>query len=61
MAGWLCQCNGQELGQTLADGEGQRGLVCCILWDCKESDTTAQLNNNKNSIERFNSRLGKTE
>ena len=50
MAGWLRQCNGQELGQTLADGEGQRGLMCCILWGCRESDTMAQLNN-KNSIE----------
>ena len=30
MAGWLHQFNGHELGQTLADGEGQRSLVCCI-------------------------------
>ena len=22
------------------------GLVCCSSWGCKESDTTAQLNNN---------------
>ena len=36
-----------ELGQTLGDGEGQGGLVCCSPWDCKKSDTTGQLNNNK--------------
>ena len=29
MAGWHHQCNGHELGQTLGDGEGQRGLACC--------------------------------
>ena len=28
--------NGHELGQTLGDGEGQRGLVCCSPWGCKE-------------------------
>ena len=36
-----------ELGQTLGDGEGQGGLVCCSPWGHKESDTTRQLNNNK--------------
>ena len=25
--------NGHELGQTLGDGEEQRGLVCCSPWD----------------------------
>ena len=39
---------GQEFEQTLADGEGQRSLVCFIPWSCKESDTTEQLNNNNN-------------
>jgi len=39
MAGWSC-CNGHELGQTLEDGEGQGGLVCCSPRHCKESDTT---------------------
>ena len=29
-----------ELGQTLGDGEGQGGLVCCSSWGHKESDTT---------------------
>ena len=29
MAGWHGLCNGHELGQTLGDGKGQRGLECC--------------------------------
>ena len=40
MAGWHLQCDGHELGQTSGDGEGQRGLVCCIPWGQKESDMT---------------------
>ena len=32
MAGRHHQCNGHELGQTLGDGEKQRGLVCCSPW-----------------------------
>ena len=32
MAGWHHQCNGHELGQTSADGEGQGGLACCRPW-----------------------------
>lgn len=31
---------GHELGQTSADGEGQRSLVHCSLWGREESDTT---------------------
>ena len=38
--------NGHELGQTLGDGEGQRGLVCCGPWGHKELDMIWQLNNN---------------
>ena len=38
---------GHELGKTLGDGEGQGGLACCSPWDCKESDTTWRLKNNK--------------
>ena len=45
MAGWHHQCNPHELGQTLRDGEGQRGLKCCSPWSCKESDMTGRLNN----------------
>ena len=33
--------NGHELGQTMGDGEGQRGLVCCSPWGHKELDPTA--------------------
>ena len=40
MAGWHHQCYGQELGQTLEDGEEQRGLVCHSPRGCKESDRT---------------------
>ena len=33
-----------ELGQTLGDGEGQGGLLCCSPRDRTESDTTWRLN-----------------
>ena len=46
MAGWHPWCNGHKLGQTLWDGEGQRGLACCSSWSHKESDMTGRLNNN---------------
>ena len=31
--------NGHEFEQAPGD-EGQRSLVCCIPWSCKESDMT---------------------
>ena len=31
--GWHHWLNGPESEQTLGDGEGQRGLVCCTPWD----------------------------
>ena len=40
MAGWHHQYNGDELGQTSRDGEGQRGLACCSPWGHKELDLT---------------------
>ena len=40
----LSRCNEHELGQTLGDGEGQGGLVCCSSWGHKELETTEQLN-----------------
>ena len=46
MAGWHHWCNGHELGKTSGDSEGQRGLVCCSPWNCKELDMTGWLNNN---------------
>ena len=36
--------SGHEFEQTLGVGDGQRGLVCCDSWGCKELDTTEQLN-----------------
>ena len=30
MAGWHHQCNGHELGQTLGDGEGERGWYAAV-------------------------------
>ena len=40
MAGWHRRLNGHELGQTLGDGEGHRGLVCCGSRGHKELDMT---------------------
>ena len=45
MTGWHYCCNRHELGQTLGDGEGQGGLVCCSPWSCKESVVTGRMNN----------------
>ena len=39
MAGWHHRCNGHELGWTLGDGEGQRGLACCSPWGSQKSWT----------------------
>ena len=39
---WL---NEHEFEQALGDGEGQRSLVYCSPWGCKESDMTEQLSN----------------
>ena len=38
---WLNVC---ESEWTLGVGEGQGGLVCCDLWDHKESEMTERLN-----------------
>ena len=46
MVGWHHQLNGHEFEQTLGDGEGQGGLVCCSPRVHKELDTNEQLNNN---------------
>ena len=42
MVGRHHRLDGHQRGQTLGDGEGQRSLVCCSPWGCKESDTTEQ-------------------
>ena len=40
MAGWHHQLNGREFECLPGVGDGQRGLVCCNSWGCKESDMT---------------------
>ena len=47
MVGWHHQFNGHESEQTPADSEGQGSLACCGPRGHRESDTTEQLNNNK--------------
>ena len=44
MAGWRHRLDGHEFGWTPEVSDGQGGLECCNSWDCKESDTTEQLN-----------------
>ena len=46
MIGWHHQLNGHEFEQAPGDGDGQGSLACCSPWGHKESDMTAQLNNN---------------
>ena len=53
MAGQHHWCNEYELGETLGDGEGQEGLMCCSSWGRKESDTTGWLHNNNFLINLF--------
>ena len=45
MVGWHYQFNGQELGQTPGNDEGQGSLTCCSPWGHKELDMTERLNN----------------
>ena len=49
MVGWHHQLNGHEFEQTLGDSGGQRSLVCCSPWGCRESEMTERLNNNTGS------------
>jgi len=44
MVGWHHWLNGHEFEEAPGVGDGQRGLVCCSPWGCKESDMTEQLN-----------------
>jgi len=44
MAGWHHWLNGHEFEWTPGVDDGQRGLACLDSWGCKESDTTALLN-----------------
>ena len=54
-AGWHHRCNEHELRQTLGDGEGQGGLVCCSPWSHKQSDMTRGLNSNNKVHIQYNS------
>ena len=40
MVRYLYQFNGHDFEKTLGDSGGQRSLVCCSLWGCKELDMT---------------------
>ena len=42
--GWDPRLNEHEFEQIPGVGDGQGGLACCCPWDCKELDTTEQLN-----------------
>ena len=44
MVEWHHRLNGHEFEQALGVGDGQRSLMCCSPWGCKESDITEQLN-----------------
>ena len=44
MAGWHHWLDGREFEWTPGVGDGQGGLVCCVSWGHKESDTTEWLN-----------------
>ena len=43
MLGWHHRLNGHELEQALEAGDGQGGLVCCLLWHHEELDMTERL------------------
>ena len=36
-----------DMFEQASGDEGQGSLACCTPWDCKESDTNEQLNNNR--------------
>jgi len=44
MVGWHHQLNGLEFEQAPGVGDGQGNLASHSPWDCKELDTTEQLN-----------------
>ena len=45
MVGWYHWLDGHDFEP--GNSEGQGSLACCSPWDCKESDRTEGLNNNK--------------
>ena len=44
MVGWHHRLDGRGFRWTLGVGNGQGGLVCCVSWGRKKSDTIEQLN-----------------
>ena len=40
MVGWHHHLNEHGFGWTLGVGDGQGGLVCCVSWGHKQSETT---------------------
>ena len=51
--------NGHEYEQTPGDSGGQKGLMGCSPWGCKEPDTAQQLHNsNNNPAETYSPRRG---
>ena len=63
MVKWHYRCDGHELGQTLGDGEGQGGLVCCSPWGHKKPDTTGKLNKEAKDLysENYNTMMKEIE
>ena len=45
IVGWHHRCDGHEFEYAPGVGDGQGSLAYCSPWDCRESDTTEQLNN----------------
>ena len=41
---WHHRLSGHEFDQAPGVGDGQGSLMCCSLWDYKESDLTKRLN-----------------
>ena len=44
MVRWHHRLDGHEFEQSPGFGDGQRSLVCCSPWGCKETDITEGLN-----------------
>ena len=44
MHGWHHRLDGHEFEQALGVGDGQGSLTYSSPWECKELDTTEQLN-----------------
>ena len=49
LVGWHYWLNGHKFEETQGDIDGQRGLVCCSPWGCKDSYMTSWLNNSNNN------------